>query len=55
MLKLQKYLGMVEEGLLREQKVIKGIYYDLYLVALFPKQLNTRYLPRISLLLKSFS
>ena len=55
MLKLQKYLGMVEEGLLKDQKSIKGKMYDLHLIALFKENLVMKYLPRISLLLKHFN
>lgn len=55
MLKLQKYLGMVEEGLLKDQKSIKGKMYDLHLIALFKENLVMKYLPSISLLLKHFN
>ena len=55
MLKLQKYLGMIEEGLLKNQKSIRGIMYDLHLVALFPDALKQKYIPRINLLLKAFA
>lgn len=54
MLKLHKYLGMVEEGLLRQQKAIQGKMYDLHLVAIFSEGLNKSYLPKISMLLKAF-
>ena len=54
MLKLQKYLGMKEEGLLVEQKSIKGVMHDLHLVALFKEDFEKLYLPRLSMLLKSF-
>ena len=54
MLKMQKYLGMVEEGNLRQQKVIHGKIYDLHLVAIFSDTLNKSYLPKISMLLKAF-
>ncbi len=54
MLKLQKYLGMVEEGLLKDQKSIRGKMYDLHLVALFGENFTKKYIPRISLLLKAF-
>ncbi len=54
MLKLQKYLGMIEEGLLKDQKSIKGKMYDLHLVALFQENFTKKYIPRISLLLKTF-
>lgn len=55
MLKLQKYLGMKEEGLLKMQKSIKGVFYDLHLVALFKEDFEQYYLPRLNLLLKSFT
>lgn len=54
MLKLQKFLGMTEEGKLKEQTVINNQFYDLFLVAIFRDQLNKLYIPRINLLLKSF-
>ena len=54
MLKLQKYLGMIEEGLLKDQKIIKGKMYDLHLVALFENNFKTKYIPRITMLLKAF-
>lgn len=54
MLKMQKYLGMVEEGVLREQRIIHGKTYDLHLVAIFPERLNKSYLPKLSMLLKAF-
>ena len=54
MLKMQKFLGMIEEGLLREQKTIHEKKYDLHLVAIFSEGLNKSYLPKISMLLKSF-
>jgi len=54
MLKLQIYLGMKEEGLLKMQKSIKGLFYDLHLVALFQNDFKKYYLPRLNLLLMSF-
>lgn len=54
MLKLQKYLGMKEEGLLRDQKTIRGKMFDLHLVALFEPDFKTKYIPRINMLLKAF-
>lgn len=54
MLKMQKFLGMVEEGILKDQKIIRGVMYDLHLVAIFADRLNKYYIPRISMLLKSF-
>lgn len=54
MLKLQKFLGMIEEGKLKEQTVINNEFYDLFLVAIFRDELNKLYIPKINLLLKSF-
>ena len=54
MLKLQKYLGMVEEGFLKDQKSIRGKMYDLHLVALFSEAFELKYIPRINMLLKAF-
>lgn len=54
MLRLQKFLGMTEEGKLKEQTVINNQFYDLFLVAIFREELNKFYIPRINLLLKSF-
>lgn len=55
MLRLQKFLGMKEEGILIQQKIINNEMFDLHLVAIFEKDLNRSYLPKISLLLKAFS
>ena len=54
MLKMQKFLGMQVEGVLKQQKVLNGQMHDLHLVAIFEKELNKYYLPRLSMLLKSF-
>lgn len=54
MLKLQKFLGMTEEGVLKQQTAINGEFYDLFLVGIFRTELNKLYIPRINLLLKSF-
>ena len=54
MLKLHKFLGMSEEGLLKEQTLIDGKFYDLFLVAIFRDALNDSYIPKVNLLLKSF-
>jgi diamine N-acetyltransferase len=54
MLRMQKYLGMKEEGVLKQHKIINGEYIDLHLVAIFENELNKSYLPKISLLLKAF-
>ena len=54
MLKLQKYMGMEEEGFLKDQKMIGGKMYGLFLVALFESNYRKKYLPRINMLLKAF-
>lgn len=54
MLRMQKYLGMKEEGVLKDQKILGGVKYDLHLVAIFSEGLNSFYLPRINILLRAF-
>jgi RimJ/RimL family protein N-acetyltransferase len=54
MLKMQKYLGMIEEGVQRQQKIIHGKICDLHFLAIFREELNKSYLPRVSILLKAF-
>jgi RimJ/RimL family protein N-acetyltransferase len=55
MIKLQKFLGMHEEGVLQKHVLHNGNYADLHLFGIFRDRLNTNYLPRIQFLLKSFS
>lgn len=54
MFKLQKYLGMAQEGYLKQHVFINGEYHDLYLMSLFKDQFNNGYKKKISFLLKSF-
>ncbi len=54
MLRMQKYLGMAEEGILRQQKILHGEIYDLHLVAIFTKEFNKSYLPKLAILLRAF-
>ena len=55
MIKLQRYLGMEEEGVLRNHLLYNGNLVDLHLFSLFAAQINSKYLPRINFLLKSFT
>jgi diamine N-acetyltransferase len=55
MINLQRYLGMEEEGVLRNHLLYDGNFVDLHLFSLFAAQINSKYLPRINFLLKSFS
>ena len=55
MIKLQKFLGMEEEGVLRKHLLINNEYTDLHLFSIFRSGLNKTYLPRVNFLLKSFT
>ncbi|MEP6951057.1 MAG: GNAT family protein [Ginsengibacter sp.] len=55
LIKLQMYLGMEEEGILHKHLFLHNQYLDLHLFAIFTDTLNSRYLPRINLLLRSFN
>lgn len=54
MIKLQKFLGMEEEGVLKRHLFLHNQYVDLHLFAIFANDFNTKYEPRLNLLLKSF-
>ncbi|RYG42270.1 MAG: N-acetyltransferase [Chitinophagaceae bacterium] len=54
MIKLQKFLGMEEEGIQRKHLLINNEYTDLHLFCVFAPGFNKTYLPRINFLLKSF-
>jgi RimJ/RimL family protein N-acetyltransferase len=55
MVKLQDFLGMGQEGILKRHLLINNEYTDLYLYSIFRDGLNNKYLPRINFLLKSFN
>lgn len=54
MIKLQKYLGMEEEGVFKQHLFINNKYVDLHLFAICNPAFNSKYLPRLNLLLRSF-
>ncbi len=54
MIKLQKYLGMDEEGVFKQHLFLNNQYLDLHMFAIFIPAFNSKYLPRLNLLLKSF-
>lgn len=54
MIKLQDYLGMEKEGVLRRHLLINQEFTDVHLYSIFQEGLNRKYLPRINFLLRSF-
>lgn len=54
MVKLQQFLGMEQEGILRRHLYLLDQYVDVYLFSIFKKELNAKYLHRINFLLKPF-
>lgn len=54
MIKLQKFLGMEEEGILKNHLFISEQYCDLHMFGIGAKDLNRKFLPRINMLLKPF-
>ena len=55
MIKLQKFLGMEQEGILKSHLFLLNEFMDVHLFCVFTPALNKTYLPRINFLLKSFS
>ena len=54
MVKLQKFLGMKQEGLLEKHVWIKGKYENICIMSIFKEQFNSIYKKKIAFLLKSF-
>ncbi len=54
MYKLQKFLGMKEEGYLEKHVVIKGEFEDIFIMSIFKDKFNNYYQKKINFLLKSF-
>jgi [ribosomal protein S5]-alanine N-acetyltransferase len=54
MIKLQQYLGMEQEGILKNHLMSQGEFVHLHLFSLFHSAINSKYLPRINFLLKAF-
>ena len=52
--KLQVFLGMIQEGYLKEHVIINGQLHDLYIMSIFKEQFNTVYRKKIHFLLKNF-
>jgi RimJ/RimL family protein N-acetyltransferase len=52
--KLQKFLGMKQEGLLEKHVLIAGEYQDLYIMSIFKDGFNNLYKKKIGFLLKGF-
>ena len=55
MFKLQKFLGMKQEGYLEKHTMINGNYLDLHIMSIFTHEFNTLYKKKIAFLLKGFS
>jgi len=54
MVKLQKFLGMFEEGYLKEHTYINHEFVDIHIMSLFFDQFNMSYKKKLKFLLKSF-
>lgn len=54
MLKLQLFLGMIQEGYLEKHVIINGQLYDLYIMSIFNEQFNRVYKKKVSFLLNNF-
>lgn len=54
MIKMQKFLGMDEEGILKKHLYLNNQYVDLNLYSIFTDALNSKYIPKINFLLKGF-
>ncbi|MCU0359126.1 MAG: GNAT family N-acetyltransferase [Bacteroidia bacterium] len=52
--KLQVFLGMVQEGYLKNHVIIKGQLHDLYIMSIFKEQFNTVYSKKVRFLLQNF-
>lgn len=54
MVKLQRFLGMKQEGLLEKHVLINGNYENICIMSIFKEQFNTVYKKKVDFLLKSF-
>jgi len=54
MVKLQKFLGMKQEGLLEKHVLINGQYENICIMSIFKEQFNKVYKKKVEFLLKSF-
>ena len=54
MFKLQKFLGMKQEGYLEKHTLINGKFEDLHIMSIFSKEFNNTYRKKIAFLLKNF-
>lgn len=54
MVKLQKFLGMTQEGLLERHVQIKEQYEDICIMSIFKERFNEVYRKKIAFLLKAF-
>jgi RimJ/RimL family protein N-acetyltransferase len=54
MVKLQKFLGMTQEGLLEKHVLINGNYENICIMSIFKDKFNTFYKKKVDFLLRSF-
>ena len=54
MVKLQKFLGMQQEGYLEKHVMINGNYEDIHIMSIFADAFNNSYTKKINFLLKNF-
>lgn len=52
--KLQVFLGMVQEGYLKNHVIINGQLHDLYIMSIFKEQFNSVYRKKVKFLLQNF-
>lgn len=52
--KLQVFLGMIQEGYLKDHVIINGQLHDLYIMSIFKEQFNTIYSKKVRFLLQNF-
>jgi RimJ/RimL family protein N-acetyltransferase len=55
MFRLQKFLGMKEEGYLEKHVIIHGEPLDIYIMSIFKDEFNNIYRKKIEFLLKNFN
>lgn len=53
--KLQKFLGMKQEGFLEKHILLNDEFHDLYIMSIFRENFNTTYKKKILFLLKNFN
>lgn len=55
MVKLQKFLGMKQEGYFEKHTLINGVHEDVHIMSIFTNEFNNTFKKKIAFLLKNFS